>query len=156
LMFGVVICPNCNRPRGVNLSARKAMCPACGKYIDLRRTKIYFETDSETELAEAVRKLSEQTSGGFEALEASIDSISQKGKRIDELHPKLIYNPSKARDDEDQARVFVKELCARTGEFSLEDLCRVVGDEEEAMALLEKFLSAGIIFEPRPGKYRPV
>ncbi|MBC7108098.1 MAG: DUF1922 domain-containing protein [Methanomassiliicoccales archaeon] len=152
-MFGVVICPNCNRPRGVNLSAKKAMCPACGKHIDLKRAKIYFETDSEAELAEAVRKLSEQTSGG---LEDSTDFISRKKKKSDESHLNSIYKPSKARDDEDQARILVKELSARTGEFSLEDLCRVIGDEEEAMTLLEKLLSAGIIFEPRPGRYRPV
>jgi hypothetical protein len=128
------------------------MCPACGKHIDLKRARIYFETDSESELAEAVRKLGEQTSAG----DGFTDSVTRKGKRRDDSQFTSILKPLKASDDEDQARTLVKELSTKTGEFTLEDLCRIIGDEEEAMNLLEKLLSAGIIFEPRPGRYRPV
>lgn len=152
-MFGVVICPNCNRPRGVDLSAKKAMCPVCGRHIDLKKSRIYFETDSEAELAGAVRKLGEQISGD---LEDHTVSVLRERKKGDFFDPDLVRKPSRAIEDEDQARRIVKELSAGSGEFSVDDLCRIIGDEEVARTLLEKLLSEGIIFEPRPGRYRPV
>ncbi len=54
-MFGVVICPHCEQARGVRLSAGKSRCPRCGATYDVGLLKIYFITEKESELAEAVR-----------------------------------------------------------------------------------------------------
>jgi predicted RNA-binding Zn-ribbon protein involved in translation (DUF1610 family) len=46
-MFGVIVCPSCNRARGVDLSAAAVVCPSCGKKMNVGRAKVYFKTDSE-------------------------------------------------------------------------------------------------------------
>ena len=55
-MFGVIICPRCNRARGVDLSVKISKCPGCGLHSEVDRMRTFFQTDNELELAEAVRR----------------------------------------------------------------------------------------------------
>jgi len=55
-MFGGIICPRCNRARGVDLSVKTSKCPGCGLHSEVDRMRTYFQTDNEQELAELVRR----------------------------------------------------------------------------------------------------
>ena len=54
-MFGVIVCPKCQHPRGIRLSSRKTKCPRCGAVNDVATMRIYFISDSEKEVGEAIR-----------------------------------------------------------------------------------------------------
>ena len=65
-MFGVIICPRCNRARGVDLSVKTSKCPGCGLHSEVDRMHTYFQTDNELELAEAVRRTSSRMQHSIE------------------------------------------------------------------------------------------
>jgi transcription elongation factor Elf1 len=65
-MYGVIICPRCNRARGVDLSVKTSKCPGCGLHSEVDRMHTYFQTDNEQELAEAVRRTSSRMQHSIE------------------------------------------------------------------------------------------
>ncbi|MGD0056967.1 MAG: DUF1922 domain-containing protein [Methanomassiliicoccales archaeon] len=150
-MFGVIVCPGCNHARGVDLSAAAAVCPSCGKKIKVGKAKIYFKTDSERELAEAVRKMSERLAVEVE----SAPPAKKKRKRLS-FHEELGARAKKLKGNEDRLRFVAESLTCELGKFDVQDLALVVRDfdEGDAKELIEKMLTSGIIFEPEPGKYR--
>jgi len=150
-MFGVIVCPGCNRARGVDLSATAAVCPSCGKKIDVGKEKVYFKTDSESELAEAVRKMSERLAVDVE----SAPPAKKKKKKLS-FHEELGARAKKLKGSEDRLRFVAENLTSELGEFGVRDLALVVKsfDEGDLEELIERMLSSGIIFEPEPGKYR--
>ncbi|MDD1768195.1 MAG: DUF1922 domain-containing protein [Methanomassiliicoccales archaeon] len=152
-MFGVIVCPSCNRARGVDLSTAAATCPSCGKRINVKKAKVYFKTDSESELAEAVRKMSERLSADVE----SAPPVRKKRRKLS-FHEELGVRAKKIKGSEDRLRFVAENLSVELGEFSSEDLAMVIKgfDEADAEDLIEKMLSSGIIFEPGPGKYRSI
>ena len=65
-MYGVVVCPKCNRARGVDLSVKTSKCPGCGLHSEVERLRTYFQTENEQELAEAVRRTSSRMQHSIE------------------------------------------------------------------------------------------
>ena len=55
--YAVVICPKCRYPRGVQRSSKQGECYHCGHRFKIPGLKIFYETDSESELSEAVGRL---------------------------------------------------------------------------------------------------
>ena len=151
-MFGVIVCPKCNRARGVDLSVAAATCSSCGKKISVGKAKVYFKTESESELAEAVRRMSERLAVDVE----SAPHARKKKRRRLSFHEELGARAKKLKGSEDRLRFVAENLTSELGAFSVQDLAMVVRcyDEADAEELIEKMLSSGIIFEPEPGKYR--
>jgi transcription elongation factor Elf1 len=150
-MFGVIVCPSCNRARGVDLSAAAVVCPSCGKKMNVGRAKVYFKTDSESELVEAVRKMSERLAVGVES-----PPPAKKKRRKLSFHEELGAQAKRLKGSEERLRFAADNLTSELGQFEVEDLALVVRsfDETDAERLIEKMLSSGLIFEPEPGKYR--
>ncbi|HVO77858.1 MAG TPA: DUF1922 domain-containing protein, partial [Methanomassiliicoccales archaeon] len=59
-MFGVVVCPKCKKARGVVLGSARAKCPRCGHSIDLSKARVFYKTEKQAELAEAVKKMNDR------------------------------------------------------------------------------------------------
>lgn len=62
--YGVVVCPDCERPRAVNLSHKTATCSRCGKRFQLRTRKILFRSHDAREAAAAVGDINRQLHEG--------------------------------------------------------------------------------------------
>jgi len=150
-MFGVIVCPKCNRARGVDLSATEATCHWCGKGINVSRAKIYFRTDFQSELVEAVRKMNERLAVGIE----SPTPTKRRKKKLD-FHESLLVEAKKVKGNEDRLRFIVERLTNDLSDFGADDLARVVKglDETDVNELLDMMLCCGIIYEPTPGRYR--
>lgn len=150
-MFGVIVCPKCNRARGIDLSAAEATCHSCGKGMKVSRAKIYFKTDFQSELVEAVRKMNEQLAVGIE----SPTPMKRKRKKPD-FHERLLVEAKKVKGSEDRLRFIVERLTNDLSDFGADDLARVVKDfdETDVDELLDMMLNCGIIYEPTPGRYR--
>ena len=65
-MFGVMICPGAIGPEGSDLSVKTSKCPGCGLHSEVDRMRVYFQTDNELELAEAVRRTSSRQQHSIE------------------------------------------------------------------------------------------
>jgi uncharacterized protein with GYD domain len=143
-MFGVIVCPRCNRVCGVDLGTKSKRCPACGHRIEVSKAKVYFKTDSQEELAEAVRRLADEIAPPLDK------GLGSKEKRE--------APTARSKLDEVGLRMVTVMLTRRHGEFDIDDLAEEMGDvkREQLESIVRKMLSAGLIYEPSPGKYRSV
>ena len=143
-MFGVIICGRCHRPRGVDLSTASATCPHCGASIDVRRARVFFQTDSLTELARAVREVSER--------HVDVEDFEPPERRAEgDPFQRITRSAAAVRDGEERLRHIARELDELSDGFSEEDLGKVMDDPATA---IERMLALDLIYEPSPGMYR--
>ncbi|HEY3419336.1 MAG TPA: hypothetical protein VGK23_02145 [Methanomassiliicoccales archaeon] len=150
-MFGVIICPRCNRARGVDLSVKTSKCPGCGVHSEVDRLRVYFQTDNELELAEAVRRTSSRMQQSIEDYDDGVILARQ----ATEEQRKKARNQSL---DFDGMVILANSLSSETG-FSLDDLKDALvkeGYDLDPAKIASVMLNEGIIYEPRPGRFRPL
>jgi hypothetical protein len=63
MRLGVIVCPQCKQVKGVNLSSKTTKCAGCGKTLTLDKLKIYYETDSQEKLRQAIGLLNAELDG---------------------------------------------------------------------------------------------
>ena len=151
-MFGVVVCPKCHRARGADLSNRTSACAHCRHVIDLSKARVYARTDSKEKLAQAVRRMTEK-------LAVNIEDYPAERKRRAAKAPKLEKSPKRADSfNVEELRSMAIELNRGKAQFGSDDVRALLGAGREADAdqLIRKMLDAGIIFEPRAGRFRIV
>jgi hypothetical protein len=54
MRLGVIVCPQCKQVKGVDLSLKTTKCVGCGKTLSLKKLKIFYETDSQEKLRQAI------------------------------------------------------------------------------------------------------
>jgi hypothetical protein len=54
MRFGVIVCPQCKLVKGVNLSSKTTKCVRCGKTLQINKLKIFYETESQEKLRNAI------------------------------------------------------------------------------------------------------
>ena len=54
MKFGVIVCPQCKQVKGVDLFSKTTKCIRCGKTLQMKKLKIFYETESQEELHETV------------------------------------------------------------------------------------------------------
>jgi len=59
----VIVCPQCKQVKGVNLSSKTTKCTGCGKTLTLEKLKIFYETDSQEKLRQAIGLLNAELDG---------------------------------------------------------------------------------------------
>jgi ribosomal protein L37AE/L43A len=62
--YGVVVCPNCRKAKGIELSQKTTRCHKCGKLWKVRNLRILYETNSAVELQKAVAIANDKISRG--------------------------------------------------------------------------------------------
>lgn len=65
MRFGVVVCPNCKKVKGVDLSCKTTKCPRCGKVLMLENLKIFYKTNSREKLQQAIGLVNAELDGKF-------------------------------------------------------------------------------------------
>jgi len=63
MRLGVIVCPQCKQVKWVNLSSKTTKCVGCGKTIALEKIKIFYETDSQEKLRQAIGLLNAELDG---------------------------------------------------------------------------------------------
>jgi len=63
MRLGLIVCPQCKQVKGVNLSFKTTKCAGCGKTLTLEKLKIYYETDSQEKLRQAIGLLNAELDG---------------------------------------------------------------------------------------------
>ena len=54
MRYGVIVCPQCNQVKGVDLNSRTTRCFHCGKTLQMKKLKIFYETESQEQLQKAI------------------------------------------------------------------------------------------------------
>lgn len=150
-MFGVIICSKCNRARGVDLSVKTSKCPGCGLHSEVDRMHTYFQTDDQLELAEAVRRTSSR-------MQHSIEDYGDDvvlARQATEEQRKKAKNLSL---DFDGMVILARSLSSEAG-FGLEELKDALAKEGydlDPVKIASVMLNEGIVYEPKPGRFRPL
>ena len=150
-MFGVIICPKCHRARGVDLSVKTSKCPGCGLHSEVELLRTYFQTDNELELAEAVRQTSSRMQHSIE--DYGDDVIL--ARQATEEQRKKAKNQSL---DYDGMVLIAQSLSSESG-FGLDELKDALvqqGCDLDPAKIASIMLNEGIVYEPRPGRFRPL
>jgi hypothetical protein len=148
-MFGVVICSRCNRARGVDLSVKTSKCPGCGLHSEVDRMRVYFQTDNELELAEAVRRVGTR-------MQHSIEDYGDDvvlARQATEEQRKKAKNQSL---DFDGMALLARSLSSDVG-FGLDELKDALlkeGYDLDPAKIASVMLNEGIVYEPKPGLFR--
>jgi hypothetical protein len=54
MKLGIVICPRCKQAKGIHLSYKTTKCFRCRKVLTIKNLKIFFKTDSQEKLRQAI------------------------------------------------------------------------------------------------------
>lgn len=154
-MYGVVVCPQCKRAKGVNLKQKTTTC-SCGFEIRVVPARIRARTDTARELAHLVGQVGAEIAGGTEAYRRAQAPVRRKRSR--DVHVRVIGIAAKARDRAGRVRAAAIELTRELEVFSLADWDRVLAglgipQPEEALAALVR---DNAVFEPKAGFFRSV
>ena len=68
MRLGVVVCPKCKQVKGVDLSKKTSRCPRCGHLLVIPKLKIFYETDSQKQLRQAIGLLNAKLDGKSKTL----------------------------------------------------------------------------------------
>ncbi len=60
--YGVVVCPNCEMAKGIDLGKKTTKCQRCGKRWQIKELRILYKTNSARELPGAVAIINEKIS----------------------------------------------------------------------------------------------
>lgn len=78
MKFGVIVCPNCKKVKGVELSCKTTKCPRCGKVLRLENLKIFYKTDSQEELQQAIGLMNADLDGRLDEFKKIIQNGENK------------------------------------------------------------------------------
>jgi len=54
MKFGVIVCPQCKQVKGIDLFSKTTKCIRCGKTLQMKKLKIFYETESQEKLRKAI------------------------------------------------------------------------------------------------------
>lgn len=140
-MFGVVICPGCQQPRAINLSAKRTLCPRCGKTVEVRKALIHFQSSDSQEVRQFIVKMNDTSNLTTEP--ALIDPYTV-----------LLKDIRKEKDPVEKMRMMAVALCYDTGTFTLTDLEKLVPGKSEHY--LQRMTEFALIVEKKPGVYQVI
>jgi hypothetical protein len=66
MRYGVVVCPNCKKAKGFELSSKTTKCPICNKTLKIDKLKIFYKTDSQVKLRNAIGLINANIDGKME------------------------------------------------------------------------------------------
>ncbi len=143
-MYVLTRCGVCHRPRIADMSRKESSCPYCGCVQDTSDLPRYFQSESQSEVREAMA----QGVGFFPP-----DDSFKKG-RIAEADPlsTLAYRYEHCPDLEERMTILAEGLTSIKGEFTLDDMREIAGDRAEKM--LSAMLDRCIVSEIRTGRYK--
>lgn len=158
-MFSVVVCPRCRKSRVVEPTKKTTTCGSCGKDLDLRNLQRH---DGGSTLADAQQKagqLNARLQGReHEFAAAFLPQKAAREARHDDAWAAAGAATRKAASEADRADAAARSLTEVLGAFGEDDLARafrcagIAPDKVESH--LRRMLSASIIHEPRPTRYR--
>ena len=140
--YGIVVCPNCQNAKAVDLSNKSSKCSHCGKKLEISRLKIYYEAESQEEISWAVGQLNAKMRN-----KEIPKKDEQENVDVYSLALKEGYIGSNQREKLlSMSRVLTKKLDS----FGREDIKKLAerGDIGDVDDIIEKLRKIDEIYEP--------
>ncbi len=174
MAYVVIVCSRCRLARGAPETAKTASCPGCGRKLRVPELRKYYRSESLSRLAEAIGQLNARLRGGLDIylgdLHESVPDRPLKAKKPgdgDEREAASVENREAAREEKADResgrclpankldRAILLSLSGR-GSVSPEELQALLPVKctvEQLQRRLEALRRAGMLFEPKAGKY---
>lgn len=173
MRYGVVICTKCKTVQGVALRYQTAGCKRCGRRMRIKDMALFFETDSEKELAEGVGLINAERKGGKSVYLDHLRRFESKTQLNGETEGDKIVEEVVKRDDGivrksdfgiakkwKKVLLVMRELAGEK-DFFTEDGLRTALEEkgmseekERVEEYIRRFLDTDVIYEPKAGRYK--
>jgi len=72
--FGIIVCPNCKKPKIVSLSVKQTKCFSCNKTLFLQKSKIIYKSNSQEEIRNAIGLLNAEIDGNLEKFKKILEN----------------------------------------------------------------------------------
>jgi len=146
--YGIVVCPDCQNARSVDLTNKTTKCNYCGNRMKIKKMNIYYQTNSQKEAAWAVGRLNEKLKGKEEPI--------KEKKEFSDPYYKAVKESSKGDNQRDKLLIIARILTDELGEFNREDLEKVaektdIGDVDTIIKNIRKIDE---IYEPEHGVFK--
>ena len=136
-MFGIVGCPECKRPRVIDLDTKTSRCPYCGKGSKTDLLHIRFAHEDASVVREVLQK-DERV------------PLRREGVPTDPMKA-LAYRVSHCKSIDGKLQLIAEGLCDLNGEFTEEDVDAIVPGK--GALFTEAMLERCIVHEIRYGRY---
>ncbi len=154
MTYGVVLCPNCKRPKGVNLEAKTTTC-ICGKRLRIPEMRVLYRTEDARNLPEAIGRITAKLEGREEEFE---EMLWKKPTTAEEVDPysEIASLAVQVTGEKERAMVVLQGLGERRGSFTVEEAREVfdrigLGDPGP---WIEQLLRESVLYEPKKGTFR--
>lgn len=160
--FGVVICPKCHHPRGVRLQSKSSECYKCRYRFKLKGLKRFYETDSESDLAEAVGRVNAKLQGGLEEYNRFLKEYENVPVGYEDLkpHKRIAAKLRHINDGAERLERLAIELDRELKEFEENDIIEIFQElglkGVKVKESVQKLVEMNLIYEPRPGIFKMV
>ncbi len=170
MAYVVIVCSGCRLARGAAETAKTASCPGCGRRLRVAELRKYYRSESLDQLREAIGQLNARLRGGLDAyIEDLYESVpdTKPGKVPAPSSPEEAAEAGERKEDERLKqsgravpanrldRAIVMCLMGR-GALTAGELLPILPvkcQPEELEKRLEALRRAGLVYEPRGGKY---
>ncbi|MGM0510288.1 MAG: DUF5817 domain-containing protein [Thermoplasmatota archaeon] len=149
--FGIVVCPNCQYAKAVDLSNNKTKCSHCGKNLKISKLKVYYESKSQKETSWAVGRLNAKIRGG--------ELPEGEKEREKSPHKKAKEEASVGDNKKEKIVIIIKTLTRELGQVErhdIEKMCDLMGwsDVDSIIEKIRKLEDE--IYEPKTGVFKAI
>lgn len=75
MKYGVIVCPKCRKAKGFELKNKTTRCTYCNKTIVIDNLKIFYKTDSQEKLTNAIGLVNANIDGKYEDFKTLLKSL---------------------------------------------------------------------------------
>ncbi len=144
--YGVIVCTKCGLARAVDLRTKTTECSHCGKRLKIEKMKIYYRTDSRSEISWAVGRLNARMDDS---------ELPKREEKDSDIYGDIVEEVKKGGDRRERLVIIASMLTKEYGAFGEEELLELIKrvDIGELDELIEGFRSLDEVYEPQPGKF---
>ena len=74
MKYGVIVCPKCKKAKGINLTRKTTKCNRCNKVLIINKIKIFYKTDSEQKMRQAIGLINAKMGGDYSNFKKLLNS----------------------------------------------------------------------------------
>ncbi|MFO7792533.1 MAG: DUF1922 domain-containing protein [Candidatus Saliniplasma sp.] len=147
--YGIIVCPDCQNARSVDLSNKTASCNYCGNKMKIKKMNIYYQTNSQKEAVWAVQRLNEKLRG---------KEIPRKKNEPSDPYYMAIKKSDEGENKREKLLIMARVLTRELGEFGREDLEEISekGDLGDADTMIEDIRKIDEVYEPEPEIFKSI
>ncbi len=144
--YGIVVCTKCGLARAVDLKNKTTGCSHCGKRLTLSKMRLYYKTNSMSELTWAVGRMNARSAGS---------EIPEEQERETDTYGKIAKEVKEGGTRRERLLIMATMLTREFGSFGTEELERIkdVTDLGEPGEMVDDLRKLREIYEPEEGRF---